>query len=393
MPLKILLTLLLASPSLVNAACYLSNTSTDVTRTLIDTDKTALTNAAKANRDITTCDVSGMTNMSELFREAYSFNQDISDWDVSNVTTMFRTFNQARAFNRDISGWDVSSVTNMVKTFKNAVSFNQDLSTWNVLQIASKPREFDNLASSWTKDRPIWGTNAGVGVPTAPSGLSATAGDSEVSVAFTAPEDDGGAAIADYEYQLDTGTWSSASTTSSPVVITGLTNGTTYSIKLRAVNAAGNGVASSAVSSTPIDTTAPTMTIISAEVSDGATSDHATLSLTFTSNEATSNFASEDITVTNGVISSFAAVSSTVYTVTLTPTAAGEVTIIVALGAFTDAAGNQNIAATQFTWTYAPPREPPTPVPTLSASLLGLLAFFMSVLVAARALSPRSGFS
>ena len=69
-----------------------------------------------------------------------------------------------------------------------------------------------------------------------------------VCVAFTAPTDTGGAAITDYEYQLDGGTWTSASTTSSPVVITGLTNGTSYSIKLRAVNSAGNGAESAAVS-------------------------------------------------------------------------------------------------------------------------------------------------
>ncbi|MDB2403212.1 BspA family leucine-rich repeat surface protein, partial [Litoricolaceae bacterium] len=99
----------------------------------------------------------------------------------------------------------------------------------------------------------------------------------------------------------------------------------------------------------------PTMTITAAEVSDGDTSDDSTLALTFTSNEATSNFIVGDITVTNGSLSSFTAVSSTVYTATFTPTAAGAVTIDVSSGAFTDAAGNDNTAATQFNWTYAPP--------------------------------------
>uniref|UniRef100_UPI003F6AA16A fibronectin type III domain-containing protein n=1 Tax=Lentibacter sp. TaxID=2024994 RepID=UPI003F6AA16A len=72
-------------------------------------------------------------------------------------------------------------------------------------------------------------------------------GDAQVSVAFTAPSNDGGSAITDYEYQLDGGSWLSASANSSPVVITGLTNGTSYSIKLRAVNTAGNGTESAAV--------------------------------------------------------------------------------------------------------------------------------------------------
>lgn len=83
--------------------------------------------------------------------------------------------------------------------------------------------------------------------PAAPTGLAATAGDGSVSVSFTAPSNTGGAAVTDYEYQLDGGNWVSAGTTASPIVITGLTNGTSYSIALRAVNAAGAGTASAAV--------------------------------------------------------------------------------------------------------------------------------------------------
>ncbi|MDB4214000.1 fibronectin type III domain-containing protein, partial [Octadecabacter sp.] len=83
----------------------------------------------------------------------------------------------------------------------------------------------------------------------APTAMVATPGDGQVSVAFQAPTDTGGAAINDYEYELDdNGTWTSAGTAASPVTITGLTNGTSYSIKLRAVNSAGVGAESAAVS-------------------------------------------------------------------------------------------------------------------------------------------------
>ena len=51
-----------------------------------------------------------------------------------------------------------------------------------------------------------------------------------------------------------------------------------------------------------------------------------------------------------GSLSSFTAVSSTVYTAT-TPSGAGATTVNVAANKFTDPAGN-NTAATQFTWTY-----------------------------------------
>jgi len=100
------------------------------------------------------------------------------------------------------------------------------------------------------------------------------------------------------------------------------------------------------------DAFAPTMTITAAEGTDGFTSNDATLALTFTSSEATADFAVGDITVSNGALSSFSATSSTVYTATFTPTAQGAVTIDVAASTFTDAAGNNNTAATQFNWTY-----------------------------------------
>ena len=98
------------------------------------------------------------------------------------------------------------------------------------------------------------------GAPAAPTALIATAGNSSASVAFT-PGSDNGAAITSYEYSTDNGsTWTARSpaATSSPVVISGLTNGTAYSIKLRALNSVGSGAASSAVSVTPVAPPTPT---------------------------------------------------------------------------------------------------------------------------------------
>ena len=128
-------------------------------------------------------------------------------------------------------------------------------------------------------------------------------------------------------------------------------------------DASANSNVASAVFNWTYDGTSPTMTITAAEVSDGDTSDDSTLSLTFTSSESTTNFVAGDITVTNGTISNFAG-SGTTYTATFTPTAEGATTIDVAAGAYTDAVGNNNLAATQFNWTYS------TAVGDVSASIL-----------------------
>jgi len=90
-------------------------------------------------------------------------------------------------------------------------------------------------------------------LPGAPSGLTITPGDSQLSVAFTAPSFDGFTSITNYEYSLDGGAWvtRSPASTASPLVISGLNNGQTYSVRLRAVNGVGGGTASTAVTGMP----------------------------------------------------------------------------------------------------------------------------------------------
>lgn len=88
------------------------------------------------------------------------------------------------------------------------------------------------------------------GPPSAPTINSLTPADGSLSVAFTAGAST--ATITDYEYTIDGGTtWYSFATTSSPLTISGLANGTAYSVKIRAVNSAGPGSASNSVSESP----------------------------------------------------------------------------------------------------------------------------------------------
>ncbi len=92
---------------------------------------------------------------------------------------------------------------------------------------------------------------ATVTVPTAPLNIAASPGDEQVSLTWEAPQSNGGAAITKYQVSATTGgteNWqdipdSGPDTTGHTV--TGLTNGTLYTFKVRAVNSAGTGMAAS----------------------------------------------------------------------------------------------------------------------------------------------------
>ncbi len=85
-------------------------------------------------------------------------------------------------------------------------------------------------------------------VPAAPTAVSAVRGNGQATVSFTAPTDNGGAAITSYTVTSSPGNLT-ASGASSPLTVTGLTNGTAYTFTVVATNAAGNSAASSPSSS------------------------------------------------------------------------------------------------------------------------------------------------
>jgi len=125
---------------------------------------------------------------------------------------------------------------------------------------------------------PVWAPAATT--PSAPTSLAATAGDGQTSISFTAGSS-GGSAITNYKYSLDGTNYTALSPTdsSSPVTISGLTNGTSYTIYLKAVNSYGDSSASSSVSVTPA-TTPSAPTSLTASAGNGS----ATISFTAGSN-------------------------------------------------------------------------------------------------------------
>lgn len=113
-----------------------------------------------------------------------------------------------------------------------------------------------------TNSDPVTGTPATI--PDAPTITGITPGDQRLTVAFTAPTSDGGAAIRGYQYSTNNGNTFSSEVpvpTNSQIIITGLTNGTSYTVIIRAVNRIDNGPNSNSVTATPVTVPyAPTIT-------------------------------------------------------------------------------------------------------------------------------------
>ena len=125
------------------------------------TDMTNMFNGATSfNQPLNNWDVSSVNSIRNMFLESNSFNQPLNSWDVSSVTNMVGVFGETTAFNQPLDNWDVRNVTNMNLMFVIAEAFNQDISNWCVTNIASEPNEFDTGADAWVlaNSRPIWGT-------------------------------------------------------------------------------------------------------------------------------------------------------------------------------------------------------------------------------------------
>ena len=110
------------------------------------------------------------------------------------------------------------------------------------------------------------------------------------------------------------------------------------------------------------DRTAPT-TVITTTVTSPTNA--STLPFTVTFSEDVTGFVEGDVVVANGTISNFTAVDAKTYTFDVTPTIDGDVTVSVAAAVATDAASNDNAAATDVI--IASDRTAPTTTITTTA--------------------------
>jgi len=265
--------------------------------------------AAKAfNQDINQWNVSSATNMNQMFFANKAMTYDLNSWDTSKVTNMSSMFYQS-VFNGNISNWNISAATTVSSMFFQVSAFNRDISSWNFKGL-NATANFDSFMTSATgfsttnynalliamnnnkssapyrSDlRPTFAatyygsssaaataraalvtygwtiTDGGTttAAPDAPTSVAGTAGNAQVSLTWTAPTYNNGAAISDYtiQYSSNSGsswtTFSHSASATASITVTGLTNSTAYIFRVAAVNSAGTGSYSSNSSSiTPV---------------------------------------------------------------------------------------------------------------------------------------------
>jgi hypothetical protein len=155
-------------------------------------------------------------------------------------------------------------------------------------------------------------------IPSVPTGVSATAGNAEATISFT-PGSNGGSSILYYTV-VSTPSNISASSTGSPIVVSGLSNGQAYTFTVSATNVAGtSGNSSSSNSATPSNIY-PVISSFSASPNDVQPGVTSTLSWSIT------NASSASINQGVGSVSSSSGsyvlhpTSTTTYTLTATNT-------------------------------------------------------------------------
>ena len=96
-----------------------------------------------------------------------------------------------------------------------------------------------------------------VGRPGAPTGVQASGGNAQATITFVAPVDNGGFPITSYVVTSSPGNFTGSGSVS-PINVLGLTNGTTYTFTVKAINSVGESTASTASNSITPTAVVPT---------------------------------------------------------------------------------------------------------------------------------------
>ncbi len=108
--------------------------------------------------DLSGWDMSGITDMQNMFRNAFEFNGNVGSWDVSSTTTLASTFSNCRKFNQNIDSWDITSCLSLAGTFQFCFEFNQPLNSWNTTTVTNMFATF-NQAEVFNQPLNNWDTS------------------------------------------------------------------------------------------------------------------------------------------------------------------------------------------------------------------------------------------
>ncbi len=198
-------------------------------------------------------------------------------------------------------------------------------------------------SASYKLSSALYGGAKSAVLPGAPTALTATPGNAQVTLSFTAPTNTGGHPVTAYNASCSASgqTTRTGSATASPVTVTGLVNGVAYSCVVTATTAIGVSQPSAAVNVTPVNPGIPGFSIsatslLFGSVAVGDTSVAQTLTIT--------NPGTAALTVAAPVITGAFAVGSNTCTsvapagtcslaVTFTPTVAGAATGLLTISA------------------------------------------------------------
>ena len=158
--------------------------------------------------------------------------------------------------NVDVAGTFAYTSSNTASTTVSAVTGGASVALLNAGTSTITATFTPTNAALYASNTKTFNITVTATAPAAPTGLAATAGNTQATLSWTAASN-GGSNITDYliEYSTDNSTWTTFTdgiSAATSATVTGLTNGTLYYFRVSAINAVNTSAASSTASTTPV---------------------------------------------------------------------------------------------------------------------------------------------